>query len=45
MLVKNSKMKNLGPGGPDYIGDEPTTIINGGEPSVVHEEVVYDPSP
>ena len=45
MLVKNSKMKNLGPGGPDYIGVEPTTLINNGEPSVVHEEVVYDPTP
>ena len=45
MLVKNSKMKNLGPGGPDFIGEEPTDVINNGEPSVVHEEIVYDPTP
>ena len=45
MLVKNSKMKNLGPGGPDYIGEEPTSLLNSGEPSVVHLEVVYDPTP
>ena len=27
------------------IGVEPTTLINNGDPSVVHEEVVYDPTP
>ena len=29
----------------DYIGPEPTELLNNGDPSVVHGEIIYDPTP
>ena len=44
-LVPDSVMKNLGESSDNAIGATPTTLINGGEPVVVHGEVVCDPTP
>jgi len=46
-LVSENSMTDVGPdGGDNYIGPKPTTnIINNGEPSVIHGEIIFDPSP
>ena len=44
-LVPDTVMKNLGESSDNAIGATPTTLINGGEPVVVHGELVCDPTP
>ena len=47
-LIEDDLMIDVGPnGGENFIGEKPVDddIINGGEPSVVHGEIIFDPSP
>ena len=46
-LIPDSLMIDVGPnGGDNFIGTKPekSDMINGGEPSVIHGKVLFDPS-